>query len=931
MQKPYECSAMASKIDFFNTPFVNFIRYIYIPERCPFEVTGSTNGATTTLTTKEPHCLSTGDTVVLCLSHGDGCNIISYSQEYNATVIDETNFSIPYDSASCTRPLTGKGHQPKDLTGLTFNANLHKTESNYFGGTGASGTAGSQVVKIPRSRSENATIEVGQTITIANAEYSVLGNSLSAGKGHCDGQIINTVILAQPLSADLDNADWFVTTPGTRKGALVQSINVNKVDATGALELTFAIAGLNQLESYTYDLFETIGAVENLEYYGSITFGEPQSEDCGAVGACSVPYPVLIADPELVTNVPITVAHLTALENLNASGFTTGTIRFVLGHTSAGNGVTHRYRLEGAQGRTANGESLINVTGLTGRLWVRQELKYTIEDFEGVGNGSFANDAALEAALTFLSSVGGGTLDFANRTYRFEQAHNIPSNIRLRGQGHSVTKFLLDPAATISTHWFNSTDSQNVVYEGIHFDGNSKTNNAIALIYAVTPNGLDVIRCRLTGWKYGIQVKSATGKAAQNIRIEQSIIHQPAATHVVYPIQINNTSEGPLVTGVWVIENLVQGVRGAYSSTNNKTADQITLQGCNRFWVERNQSIDGGEIGITVSRLSQNGVIRGNIVHDADGGGIDVGSAYVRINVADASGFQDGEEVWSVGQLSGADGISGSQVKGIIDHLDATTNQIWLRSINALFDLGDGNLVGQTSGASTTANSYKYTSNIVVEGNICYLNGYDVDAIDVDSFGLHIQYCSDILITDNKCYDPTGTYQKYGILLRQARNITMGINDATRNALANVQQTGTVDFTIQNNFSTQIFSAGVRFPRSTNQRLSTVTDTDGSHRGLALSGVEYTYLVIDAGYTTDGNAASGVRASDNLERIIGGQSGSVVFLQCAANARPITIVHGTNGDGGFRNSGGANLVLDDTNKVYPFIYDPTVSKWKHLR
>lgn len=93
----------------------------------------------------------------------------------------------------------------------------------------------------------------------------------------------------------------------------------------------------------------------------------------------------------------------------------------------------------------ANGDAMIGVklaaTGAAARTQHAVNAQSVwITDFTGAdATGATGNDAAYLAATNYLTSVGGGILNFPAGTFKFTAAISLPTLITLQGQGYNVT------------------------------------------------------------------------------------------------------------------------------------------------------------------------------------------------------------------------------------------------------------------------------------------------------------------------------------------------------------------------------------------------------------------------------------------------------------------------------------------------------------
>ena len=346
------------KIDFLRTAYGStFRRRIYISDGCEFKVVNSTAASPMILTTEEPHCLSNGDEIVLCLGHAEETTKkFNYDTAYAVTVISPDQFSIPYDNTDCTRVLVGTGHKPLDLTSSTYSANLYATGEDHTAGGKATLENGSTVAKILTYKETYDKIEEGGTFTAGGFSAKILGKGRD--NDDCDsGEYY--LVLDTPSSISAENTFWSASYPDTsERGNLLLNPMVTKDNTLGYVEMSYDTTATDFTGLYHYQIIESIGAESGIVYHGIITYGQ-ESSDVNSSVACTAPFPVVVVNPDAVSNSLIGVATIAALGSLDSATLTGGTVRVVLGRTVSTDGRSLAYRLEQVNGRTTNGEARI--------------------------------------------------------------------------------------------------------------------------------------------------------------------------------------------------------------------------------------------------------------------------------------------------------------------------------------------------------------------------------------------------------------------------------------------------------------------------------------------------------------------------------------------------------------------------------------------
>lgn len=140
-------------------------------------------------------------------------------------------------------------------------------------------------------------------------------------------------------------------------------------------------------------------------------------------------------------------------------------------------------------------------TGAVARTAKDKLLEVTVspEDFGAVGNGVTDDYAAITAAITYLSGLGGGTLQFGAKTYAVMNTIAVQqSNIRLVGKGsHAYHDGGTGQTSATSIKWINaiagvviscstpksvgSAMVSKVIVRDIRIDANALANNGIVI------------------------------------------------------------------------------------------------------------------------------------------------------------------------------------------------------------------------------------------------------------------------------------------------------------------------------------------------------------------------------------------------------------------------------------------------------------------
>jgi hypothetical protein len=114
------------------------------------------SAAITTLSTIDPHCLSTNDKIILFASENGngGKHAITDGQVYTITKIGSTQFSIPLDTSNCAIT-EGVCVIPEDLSLYSFTAAIIDLSSGIVGRTILRATQSSQYIEIEGTRPDD--------------------------------------------------------------------------------------------------------------------------------------------------------------------------------------------------------------------------------------------------------------------------------------------------------------------------------------------------------------------------------------------------------------------------------------------------------------------------------------------------------------------------------------------------------------------------------------------------------------------------------------------------------------------------------------------------------------------------------------------------------------------------------------------------------
>jgi hypothetical protein len=580
----------------------------------------------------------------------------------------------------------------------------------------------------------------------------------------------------------------------------------------------------------------------------------------------------------------------------------------------------------------------------------------SVKDFGAVLTGLVNDGPALQAAIDAVNAAGGGDLLIPKGVLLTNQQINMKEGVTIVGSGRKTT--VIKAGASI-TDLFDCASVSDVGFAHLTLDPNN--NTSFAAVHFVGADDLNITNVYLKNWKYGIVVQSAAATPATNIRLTDVLLDTPG-TPAIYPIQISAPADALIaqnyVDGVWLTNATVVGVPGAYSSTNQHTADQFAFQGVRHFYLTNCVSRYGGENGVAISRLSRYGTITGGVIELADGHGLQLGSGFARIGVADGTTFQQdggvqsatstgygsierisgnnmtiatlsgyfeigqtlnmyrlqvaavpvdggGSPLWSAGQVITQDG--GGAGSGTITRIGtgANNNIIALRDVTGTFDVGN---TVTANGESSTVSDYDTATSTITSidrgGDITAVNvhsrnnGLDAAANGLVFGGFYIQQADSLNFTGCQSYDDqTPKTQDYGISISNCTNVELSGNDFGRNLTANMAISG----------------SQTTFAASNIQKLATPRGPTALTISSGAITVTHNYHRIDT---------EGMAATDDLTTIHGGTDGMRVVLQCISATRDVVVKDNV----GIRMPG--DFTLDHTEDVIELIYDGGISAWK---
>lgn len=279
---------------------------------------------------------------------------------------------------------------------------------------------------------------------------------------------------------------------------------------------------------------------------------------------------------------------------------------------------------------------------------------------------------------------------------------------------------------------------------------------------------------RFSQWTdFGVYIGQKAGflRRSRDIIISNNLWIDPALGVIRQPLMIVKSSALLQVNNVTIVDNRLIGTPGAYvrGELSRAQGDMVVLQGVTTFFIRRNVIRDGGENGLTVSRLSKLGIVDDNIIFNNDQNGINIGSGSFDLIVDRPHNFSAGDAI--IGEQSGAsanvrfidhDGtLVLDQAGGSPFHAEPITNLT----------------TGQTGAA--IAQFTERTKAIQVRNNLVFDNGLDANDETASSHGTLVFNSDLISFFGNRFFDTQypNARQTWAVRCNNSRSICFHNNE----------------------------------------------------------------------------------------------------------------------------------------------------------
>lgn len=392
---------------------------------------------------------------------------------------------------------------------------------------------------------------------------------------------------------------------------------------------------------------------------------------------------------------------------------------------------------------------------------------------EGLDGASIRNVAPLDVMLLIRS----GAKDIRIDNLELLESQKIASSvISFSGRNENVVlngvnftgRFVSDGGNTAAVRsgvdWIRNI--------GIHQCAFTKFQSGI--FFNTPVQELAIRGCHFTQWTdFGVYIGQKTGfvQRTRDLAVVDNQWNQPALGVIRQPLMIVKSAARLSVKNVSIIDNRVIGRTGAYVRGQQSTAqgDMVVLQGVTTFVVRGNVIRDGGENGLTVSRLSRLGLIENNVIYNNDQNGINIGSGSFDLIVDRPQNFAAGDAIEGV--------FSGARANiRFVDH-DGTL-VLDQAGVAPFFAEQVKNLSTGIKNAGF-AQFTERTKSIQIRNNLVYDNGIDANDETVSSHGCLVFNADRISFVGNSFFDRNypNSRQTLAVRCNNARSVFFGDNE----------------------------------------------------------------------------------------------------------------------------------------------------------
>lgn len=227
---------------------------------------------------------------------------------------------------------------------------------------------------------------------------------------------------------------------------------------------------------------------------------------------------------------------------------------------------------------------------------------------------------SIQAAIDGAAQQGGGVVRVSG-AHALRKTLRLPSGVILEGGGNAR----LSAASTMPSLVRFEDGAAGAGLSGFALDGEGRTTR---LVFGRAVAGATVEDCQATNYKTALEFASFRDAHAYGIRLRRLTMSNPAPGSL-NTLVLRSTIAGPLVRDALLEDISVEGAGGSYDKNGPQTGDQVVLQGVRDFTLKRVTSQRGGEVGITLSRLTGNGLVEDCVASLNDGHGFNMGSGFI--------------------------------------------------------------------------------------------------------------------------------------------------------------------------------------------------------------------------------------------------------------------------------------------------------------
>ncbi len=410
---------------------------------------------------------------------------------------------------------------------------------------------------------------------------------------------------------------------------------------------------------------------------------------------------------------------------------------------------------------------------LKGHFWISATVAvYGNADITGINGASIRNLDPVDVLLLIKKDASDIRIEDVDL---FESELIDGAVISFAGRNKNVTLKRVNIDGRLVTDGRNTVAIQSGVdwLENLQIRDCNITEFQSGIFISTPVWGLVINGCCFTQWTdFGVYIGQRSGfsRRTRDIWVVDNFWHNPAEGIISQPLMIVKGAATLPVKTVSVVDNRVFGGHGAYvrGELNRAQGDMVVLQGVTTFVVRNNRIKYGGENGLTVSRLSKQGVIADNVIFENDQNGINIGSGSFDLIVDRPENFEAGDAI--IGTQSGAQAVVRFKDFDGTLVLDQAGISPFFAEVIANATSGNPN--------AALSQTMERTKSILIRDNRIYDNGLDVNDETVSSHGCFVFNSDHIQFLRNRFFDnnfPNGT-QTWAVRCNNSRSMCFNDN-----------------------------------------------------------------------------------------------------------------------------------------------------------